>query len=190
MERLSKRLSKWLLKTGAISDKEYELYEFAASSLFITLFPLFLSLSIGLFLGKVCESLFLILPFVLLRKFCGGYHLSSSLVCFTLSTALLVGCQLIGEAIQTKPIIIIFCLVELIMASIIYTQSPIDSEMRRLSQKENAVFKQVARKILVALFIVEGIMFYVGFSLWKYIGIGIILTAVLQLPCVLHIKQK
>lgn len=90
MQYLSKQLSKWLLKSGAISDSELELYEYAIFTFLLTFFPITLSFFIGTILGKPIESLFLIVPFVFLRKFSGGYHLSSPIKCFLTSTALLV----------------------------------------------------------------------------------------------------
>ena len=163
MQYLSKQLSKWLLKSGAISDSELELYEYAIFTFLLTFFPITLSFFIGTILGKPIESLFLIVPFVFLRKFSGGYHLSSPIKCFLTSTALLVISQLT-----------------------VNTLSPIDSEQRKLNDKEISLFRKIARIILSVIITLEILLFiFHKANLGISLGFGIILVAALQLPAMI-----
>ena len=180
MQYLSKQLSKWLLKSGAISDSELELYEYAIFTFLLTFFPITLSFFIGTILGKPIESLFLIVPFVFLRKFSGGYHLSSPIKCFLTSTALLVISQLTVNTIISNHNYFVLAILT------VYTLSPIDSEQRKLNDKEISLFRKIARIILLAIITLE-ILFFIFHkaNLGISLGFGIILVAALQLPAMI-----
>ena len=186
MQYLSKQLSKWLLKSGAISDSELELYEYAIFTFLLTFFPITLSFFIGTILGKPIESLFLIVPFVFLRKFSGGYHLSSPIKCFLTSTALLVISQLTVNTIISNHNYFVFAIVQVLAILTVYTLSPIDSEQRKLNDKEISLFRKIARIILLAIITLE-ILFFIFHkaNLGIRLGFGIILVAALQLPAMI-----
>ena len=71
---VSRAVAKWLLKHGAISVNEKELYEYGIYSFLFTLTPLFLVLMVSIPLNMAVEGVLLITPFILLRKFAGGFH--------------------------------------------------------------------------------------------------------------------
>ena len=89
IRKASIAISKWLLNTGAISEDDKELYEYAAYSFLFSLLPLCLVIIIGCAVNMVIEGILMVIPFMLIRKFSGGFHLNSSAVCFVSSTALL-----------------------------------------------------------------------------------------------------
>ncbi|ANU54539.1 hypothetical protein ADH66_17155 [Acutalibacter muris] len=59
--------------------------------------PLGLALVISFFLNMVVEGLLLIIPFLLVRKFCGGFHFQSPVLCGILSAALQFPCVFIKD---------------------------------------------------------------------------------------------
>ncbi|WP_419013629.1 accessory gene regulator B family protein [Hominenteromicrobium sp.] len=75
LHSLSKSVTKWLLKTGAISHNDVALYEYAVYTFFFSMLPLTVSICLGALLHMFFEALLMILPFVLIRKFSGGFHL-------------------------------------------------------------------------------------------------------------------
>ena len=161
---------------------ELELYEYAIFTFLLTFFPITLSFFIGTILGKPIESLFLIVPFVFLRKFSGGYHLSSPIKCFLTSTALLVISQLTVNTIISNHNYFVFAIVQVLAILTVYTLSPIDSEQRKLNDKEISLFRKIARIILLAIITLE-ILFFIFHkaNLGISLGFGIILVAALQL---------
>ena len=67
-------ISAWLIKHDAIKSEDKELYEYAIYSFFITISPLFLVILISGIMGKLFEGIVVIIPFMVLRKFSGGFH--------------------------------------------------------------------------------------------------------------------
>lgn len=76
---VSSALTAWLVREKAILTKDTQLYAYAVYSLIWGLLPVIISLLLGVLFGLVIESLVLVLTFILLRKFSGGFHLSRKL---------------------------------------------------------------------------------------------------------------
>lgn len=182
--KMSSRIVKWLLRAGAISKNDRELYEYAAYSFLFSLLPLVLVMILGGVSGMLLEGVLMIVPFMLIRKFSGGFHLQSSGLCFISSTLLLSAFLFLIRLVTEKQgFILLSCLVAA-AAIQIFICSPIDNEARRLSAKEQTVFKKVAR-IMSAIFLAVYIAL-MAFGQSRFavpVGAGKILTALLQVPC-------
>ncbi len=182
--KMSSRIVKWLLRAGAISKNDRELYEYAAYSFLFSLLPLVMVMLLGCISRMLVEGLLMIVPFMFIRKFSGGFHLQSSGVCFVSSTLLLSAFLfLIRLVIEKQSFILLSCFVAA-AAIQVFLCSPIDNEARRLSEKERVVFKKVARIMSVLFFAVYIALMTLGLSRFAVpVGAGIILTALLQVPC-------
>lgn len=188
---ISRAVAKWLLKHGAISVNEKELYEYGIYSFLFTLTPLFLVLMVSIPLNMAVEGVLLITPFILLRKFAGGFHFQTPLPCIIVSTVVLLGCLLEIRVILEYGNFIIHTL--LVYASIvpICILSPIDSENRQLSAKEKSAFHRIAivlATINAALYSLLLILRTVEIAI--PLGTGMILTALLQLPCLFEHQKN
>lgn len=188
---VSRAVAKWLLKHGAISVNEKELYEYGIYSFLFTLTPLFLVLMVSIPLNMAVEGVLLITPFILLRKFAGGFHFQTPLPCTIVSTVVLLGCLLEIRVILEYGSFIIHTL--LVYASIvpICILSPIDSENRQLSAKEKSAFHRIAivlATINAALYSLLLILRTVEIAI--PLGTGMILTALLQLPCLFEHQKN
>lgn len=188
---VSRAVAKWLLKHGAISVNEKELYEYGIYSFLFTLTPLFLVLMVSIPLNMAVEGVLLITPFILLRKFAGGFHFQTPLPCIIVSTVVLLGRLLEIRVILEYGSFIIHTL--LVYASIvpICILSPIDSENRQLSAKEKSAFHRIAivlATINAALYSLLLILRTVEIAI--PLGTGMILTALLQLPCLFEHQKN
>lgn len=99
----------------------------------------------------------MIIPFMLLRKFSGGYHAKTLFRCMIISCLLLFLCMEITIHISYSWNILVFAG---IAGSSLIIQSPIDSENKRLEE----VQKRQYRKIVCGF-----VMFFLAliFILWK-----------------------
>ena len=93
IRELTSGIAKWLEQEGAISGEDNGLFSYAVYSLLFGLLPIFIAVVLGLAFGMLREGLLMITPFMLIRKFSGGYHLDSPKLCVILSTALLAFLQ-------------------------------------------------------------------------------------------------
>lgn len=161
-----------------------EVFEYGIFSFFFSTLPLLVVILLSIPLGMVFEGFLMIIPFILLRKFTGGFHFSTPLPCILTSVALLIF-NLVGiyVTIYYKTYSIISTLVVLSLIPII-VYSPIDSQNRKLSEIEKKLFRKIAITLsLIVTFIYSVFLFSSCYHIAIPIGFGIILTAFLQVPC-------
>ena len=182
--KMSSAIAKWLLHAGAISESDRELYEYAAYSFLFSLLPLCLIVILGCITGMVIEGLLMILPFMLIRKFSGGFHLKSPGICLVSSTLLLsVFLFIIRLVIDEQQMILFSCFV-IASALQIFLCSPIDNDARKLNEKERLVFQKIARNMSTMFLVVYILLLLLGQLRFSVpVGAGILLTAFLQVPC-------
>lgn len=182
--RCSETIITWLIKQDAIKVEDKALYEYAVYSLLLTFSPLILILVFGFLMGKVKESALLILPFMLLRKFSGGFHAKHDWTCLIGSCGLLFLCVYaasnitcsVALSVVTFGAVIVLCLC-----------SPIDSENRRLALDEKKKYKLVTCMIAVIFAMVFVLLMLIKADTYAVcIAIGLILSAGLQLPCIVQ----
>ena len=188
---ISSRIVKWLLRAGAISENDRELYEYAAYSFLFSLFPLFWITLLGFAFDMLLDGVLMIIPFMLMRKFSGGFHFQSSGVCLVFSTLLLLAFLFLIRFVAAKQCFVLFSFFVAVSAVQIFLCSPTDNAARRLSGKERLVFKRAARIMSASFLLVYIILFLLRQPRFSVpIGAGIILTALLQVPCFFTGKSR
>lgn len=176
---ISSIVASWLISSGVVKCDDRELYEYATYSFLFSCIPFFLTIGMGLLLNMAFESFLVVSPIILIRKFGGGLHLSSPKTCFILSMVLLAASLLLVKHCSLN--ICLFSFLVLWGSLSIYIKSPIESESRKLSPKEHHFFKIVTHITLILFFIVYIFCFFTNIQRYCVsIGIGIIVTAVLQ----------
>lgn len=185
----AKYITTWLIKHDAVQWEDRELYEYAVYSLILTASPLVLVLVIGGIMGMVKESILLILPFMVIRKFSGGYHAKHDWTCLLGSCGVLFLCVYIVSYITCNIKLIIVTLSTVISLNIL---SPIDSENRRLTEHEKKRYKAVVCISAGLFFILFVALMVLGADVYAAcFAVGLILSASLQFPCVfLLLKEK
>lgn len=184
MRTVAKTITRWLVNTKAIPSQMSDVFEYGIFSCLFSSMPVLVVILLSIPLGMISESITMIIPFLLLRKFAGGFHFSSPLPCSVTSVALLLICLFgIKTILVFHNYSLISSLVLLSLAFIII-HSPIDSKNRRLTNIEKKIF----RKIAISLSIIIAMIFFTLIIFARYstaipIGFGIILTAFLQVPC-------
>jgi len=190
MHRISSLVSHWLIQNKVITKHDHELFSYAVYSLLWGLMPVLIMVFLGLLSGMLYESMVLIIPVILIRKFSGGYHLESPKHCLVLSILTLVlALGAVQIIIKAKCKIFLTILVFWALLSICY-HSPIDSDARKLSQIEKLVFRKIARVLSILAFLLYIVFLLVGHtSSYSALGGGIVVTALLQVPCILLRKR-
>ena len=185
MQSFSSSIADWLVQSKIITKHDHDLFDYAVYSLLWGLTPVLLALILGLLSGMLYESIFLITPIILLRKFSGGYHLESAKHCMILSTtilALALGAVRIITIIKCNELLTIMVFFAIIS---ICFNSPIDSDARRLTKKEKVIFKKLARIVSIFTLLIYTFLLMSGWSTscsaW---GVGIVVVALLQVPSI------
>lgn len=188
MEKLTKAITNWLIENGAIEDRDSELYEYAIYSMLITISPLVLVLIIAIGMGTALEGIIMILPFMCIRKFSGGYHAKHPGVCFVSSCVILVFCMWLATHLEYSywtTVITTGCVLFLCM------NSPIDSEHKRLDNMEKRNYKKIAIILSGIFYVIHCICGGIGLEKGaNCLAVGICLTAILQLPCLYQLHSE
>lgn len=188
MNRIVSLLSGWLIKHNAIEPGDRELYEYALYSFLLSITPLIIFLIISGVIEMFWEGVLIVFPFMVIRKFAGGFHAKHAYVCMIVSTGLLGLCLYVVAHTASGWI---FHILIVVAGMSIMVHSPIDSENRRLSESEKKQYGLMTRFLVMSM-----ILFYVilvVFHFKYYAGCVVIslgLTALLQLPCVLMRKLE
>lgn len=184
---IKKLIVSWLIQHNAIKENDRILYEYAVSSFFITLSPLAITIIIGAYMGMLKESLIVILPFMTIRKFSGGYHAKQLYSCLISSTCLLIICI---KAVALIKCSILLSIITICAGFSLIILSPVDNKNRRLNIREKKYYKHIAIFITILFEII-----YFALCIFKIntyaicISVGLILSAALQIPF-LFIKQN
>lgn len=188
MESLTKRITEWLIANKAVEDADRELYEYAVYCMLITISPLLLVLFIGIFMGTLVEGVFLIIPFMCIRKYSGGYHAKNIKICFIYSCGLLVLCMYLASHIEYGLWVSPLATISVVSLSI---WSPVDSKNRRLDPDEKVRYKKKAAGISACFLLVHLLLLLLGEKVLALsIAVGLVLSAGLQVPCVLQSLWK
>ena len=89
MRRIRNSIINWLIKNSAISEENRELYEYAVYSAELLVLPVIMAIVIGWLSGSTVNGIMLIIPFMFLKKYSGGYHAKKLSICMIISTILL-----------------------------------------------------------------------------------------------------
>ena len=130
----------------------------------------------------------MVLPFMILRKFSGGYHAKKRWICTVMSGLLLFLCIALSMKVQFGKEIVISTVWASVSLSIF---SPIDSENRLLDEEEKRIYKRTVIYCLIIFSLLNMVLFFLkAYTYIVSLSIGIQLSATLQIPYILKRLQK
>lgn len=177
-----RKIVKWLILKNAINEEDEELYAYGLQSLLLLVSPIMFAIIFGLLFGVFKTSILVVIPFMILRKFSGGYHMRYLWKCIIFSISIIGLAIWISSKIQVFSILhllVCFSCVSLIILS------PVDSRKRELNFLEKRQYKKIVIIILVIFFISYLALWLIGlYDGAGGLGMGIILAFCMQVPCV------
>ena len=188
IDKCTKKITDWLIRCDAVEKQDRLLYEYAVYSILLTLYPVILAIGIGILFGSARRSILIILPFSVIRKFSGGYHAKRAGTCLMSSSLLLLLCIVLTFYIKCGWILMGITAMAAVSLSCF---SPLDNENRLLSREEHSCYKKITIMIVMSFVLADLLLFWFHLYLSVVcISIGIILSAGLQLPCILSEFKK
>ena len=100
IEKCANTIADWLINCEVVKETDKELYSYAVYSILLSLSTLLLAIGFGIGMGCVGRSVMIIMPFVIIRKFSGGYHTKHAWSCLIWSCLLLVLCMVLSFHIK------------------------------------------------------------------------------------------
>lgn len=149
MRYLSEKITDYIIKSGAISEESYAIYQYGFQ-IGLEMGSCFLfSLGIALYLHMIPQFLVFTSVFMLLRTYAGGLHLNSYLGCFICSTAVQTITLLINS--QYTMVFPASWGIILISTALILKNAPVENINRELDAEEKEHCKKVTMKILAGV---------------------------------------
>lgn len=188
MEHVLKLLSGWLVQQDAIKSDDRELYEYAMYSFLVSVMPLAIFLVASGVIGMLTEGLLIVIPFMVTRKFSGGYHARHAYTCMMISAGLLTSSFYIINHVECNWIVHI--LVAISGLSVV-VNSPIDSENKRLEEDEIDQYRNTT--CLVVIITIIWYFVLIALNQRRYavcLAVSLVLTAILQMPCIVQSKKR
>lgn len=180
MKLMLSKVIGWLIQQKTIESSDRELYEYALYSFLVSNIPLVFLVIASILLGKLLEGMLIVLPFMIIRKFCGGYHAKHVYTCFILSTGLVLSSFYIVNYLNCN-----YFIMMVISGISIMFNSPIDSHNKRLDKSEIKLYKRITEMLIVSIIVLYIILFIIKCSYYaKYLAMSITLIAILQVPCI------
>lgn len=145
-----KLIINWLIKSKAIKDDERELYEYALYSIVLLLSPAFISIAIGCIMGIPINGVLMVIPFLFLRKFSGGFHAKHACTCFVGSSILVTVFLWISTKINSGLLLYMVTAISVVGLCIF---SPIQSDNRIIEENEKHTYRKIVMRQL-AIYVV------------------------------------
>lgn len=161
MQKILGKISQWLADENVIEQKDKGLYEYALKSVLITICPFIAALVIGSLMGMIKEAVLLIIPFMIIRRFSGGYHTKNIWTCLILSCGLIAGFTYLSQYIDNKWIISFITAAASIELMVL---GPVDSVNYRLTYDEKQYFKKILIVLIFLADVAALAVFSSGFS--------------------------
>lgn len=181
---LANKITDWLIIHEAVGEEDRELYEYAVVCSLMAIAPLFPAILVGGIMGELGTATLMILPFMALRKFSGGYHTKHAWTCLICSVGLLTLCIFIAANIAFRPQL---CISMFAGAVLLFLFSPVDSENKRLNVEEKKRYKNAVGILALVVCVIAVTGKLCGNErLAGCMAVGLLLTLALQIPCVLQ----
>ena len=181
MQKCAGAIITWLIHQQAIQERDRELYTYALYNMVLLIIPLGLTVIFGEIIGNVKQGIVMMLPFITLRKYSGGYHAKTPLRCMIISSLLLFLCIKITSGISCSWRLLLFTV---IMGVSLVLLSPVDSDKRKLDKQQKRKYRKVV--CVLVLFFLASTVGLKEIHMEKYavsVAVGICLSAGLQFPC-------
>lgn len=157
---ISNRITDILIKNDIIFSKDKELYVFGIEQGSIMLLNIITTIIVGFALGMAWQGIVVLIVYIQLRIYAGGFHAKTQLKCYLFSIGL-TSAALLG--IKMVPWTGFICLMVTIVASgIIFLLAPIEDSNKPLDQMELGIYKRRTRFILGSLLIMALLLWLLG----------------------------
>lgn len=160
MHGLAIKITDYLIAKGVSEPGERDYYIYGCEILLLKLVNVGTLLGIAFVMEKFLEGIILLLTFMTLRKYTGGFHLNSALSCY-IFTALVyvISLYVATEYRLSKGICLVIVLISYV---VIASCAPIDNPNLNLTVGEIKAMKKQLRKLLLVLLVVFVIMISSG----------------------------
>ncbi|MCR1898495.1 accessory gene regulator B family protein [Irregularibacter muris] len=158
----AQKITESFIHNDIILAEDKDLYIYGLKQGVFILLNIFTIIGMGLILGMLWQSFVLMLVYIPLRSYAGGYHAKTPLKCYLFSIVMLwvalLGIRLIPWTNFTS-LMVSFC-----AGSIIFFLAPVEDSNKPLDEVEKKIYKKRSRILLIVSIGVELLLWIIGFK--------------------------
>ena len=187
MERFAEKIATWLIMQEAINKEDKALYQYAVFTLISKILPFLVVIPFCIVTKTVVNGMILVVVFMNVRKYAGGYHAKTPMRCFIFSSIILSIFIWLSKKIRSYYGLWILLLFSVITLN---KYSPIESGNKKLEIKEKKKYKKYVQRfifisiLIIIVFTLHGMDEYAVSA-----ALGLILSAILQIGTVVNLKK-
>lgn len=152
MERLSGKLTNYILIKGVIEENDFEIYQYGFQRFLELAINIICSVIIAVLLDMKLECIAFFLFFIPLRSYSGGFHMEHYISCLLLSCLSLAGILCTVKHFSAAPLL--SCILYLISLAVIKITGAVDHPNRSIDEDDNLFFSKRANIILIISLII------------------------------------
>lgn len=137
---IAQKVTTRLLVRRVIKGSDYEIYQYGLELLLTSILDLLTLIVIGLAMGMIRQAIIFVLSFIMMRRYAGGYHSSTPLRCYILTSLVILNSLSVMKYIEIN--IFIYLGLYVVSAIIILTCSPVQSENKKLDIIEKTMYRK------------------------------------------------
>lgn len=177
ISKLSKLITKKLLKRNIISEDDEELYDYGLFIMISYVAFFIIAMLFGIALSIPFSSLLFYISFCLVRNFAGGVHANTEIKCDIITTASILACEILIKFLIDFNLVI-FAFFLLIVDSIcLCIIKPVATSQKEINQQEEFHFhKKVVMLSVFALIISVASMMLNVYNITIALSVGLSLA--------------
>lgn len=149
-----------LLLKNSISENERELYVYGFFMLLSHLMYFIFTCVFGSIFRCFLESVIFCITFQLIRRYAGGYHANTEIICNLFSILSIIACVSFIKLSKMYRINSVLLCIVLLCAILIFIFCPLDTPEKPLTDKEHKYFRKISL-IILSLIIVSIIISFI-----------------------------
>ena len=166
MNAIVERILKYWLYIGTINEEDKEIYRYGLEHMILQLLNGITVLVIGICFCSFIETLIFSLAFVMLRKYTGGYHATTRLRCYVISTLSTILCIWLIKNFSVWHNA--YWVIYLCVGLVICMYSPVGTKNKPLDVIENMIYGTRARLVWGIETLVFIIAYLLGMHAWAF----------------------
>ena len=172
---MAEKIAFIFVQKGIAEKDRSEIYSYGLELLIATLLNGILVFATALIVGVVSQTVFLLLPFFLLRRLAGGFHAKTHIGCMTGFLTVYWVSLYVLKSLPTGSLVIVSAVMLTVSAAIILCIGAIVHENNPVEENDYITFKRKARITTSILFAVgmTGLYFCPVWAVWFSFGVSI-----------------
>jgi accessory gene regulator B len=178
MEILADRIASFLILQGKATEKDRDIYIYGIIVTFSVIVNAFITLVVGFVFHIPLQVLAYIIPFMMLRMSCGGYHAKSFCGCIAMSS--FTQFMIVFSIVYMPKNLEVFATIGLFIftGTIIFLFAPVEHKNRPLDHDERKRFRRRSRIIAIGIMGLDMIFVILQIEIYSFcIALGLVTAA-------------